>query len=321
MRRYETRRDATSADATRLAHATQVVPPPLPLDTATASALLSAADEAFLFVVNDDNKSSMISETDLRTEIRRIDELVRRSFERRSGTELSPLDKDVADASDYDFRCYVHFRAYNELLLRSTKTTAAAAKKKNNDNDNDKAIDFNTFRKRFERAAGDAVVETLLPNRRAGAVIVVVAKKETRRDGDDDDAERLRRRTALDAAAAAVADLSRRLRETGLAASVDASDADEDRADDWSRDLSDYQLSVALDGDATLSAQILLQEQGYRVYPDLARFGVTSLLRSELADVNQEVTSEEYYMDTNYNSDPNKFEVKEVLLNIVIESK
>ena len=89
-------------------------------------------------------------------------------------------------------------------------------------------------------------------------------------------------------------------------------------------DLSDLQFSVALDGDVTLNAQILLQEQGYRLIPDYGKYATTFILGDSLRvlpkSMMEEVSVEEYYMDTDYNSDPDKFEVKEVLLNIVIES-
>eukprot|EP00978_Attheya_sp_CCMP212_P040397 scaffold219896_cov61-Attheya_sp.AAC.1 len=111
------------------------------------------------------------------------------------------------------------------------------------------------------------------------------------------------------------------MKSMGLLALTERSELDKDKIQDWSEDLSDLQFSIALDGDITLNSQILLQEQGFRLYPDFTRFAVTASLRKVLGNLNkQDVTSEEYYMDTNYNSDPDLFDAKEVLLNIVIES-
>ena len=111
-----------------------------------------------------------------------------------------------------------------------------------------------------------------------------------------------------------------RLVERGLAARVDLAPPPEPAAvEDWSQDLADLSWSVALDGDATLRAQILLQEQGFRLYPGYARCAIQSVLTQLLPT--QEVTAIDYYMDTDYNSDPDKFEVKEVLVNINIESR
>jgi hypothetical protein len=56
------------------------------------------------------------------------------------------------------------------------------------------------------------------------------------------------------------------------------------------------------------------------VYPDFARFAITSAFQQALANMDQNVSSDEYYMDTDYSSDPDQFEVKQVLLNIVIDS-
>ena len=89
---------------------------------------------------------------------------------------------------------------------------------------------------------------------------------------------------------------------------------------DWTQQNSDLKLVIPLDKDITINAQSLLQEQGYRVYPDFGRFVITTALQRSLQGLNQVVISDEYYMDTNYSSDPKLFEVKQVLVNIVIDS-
>merc|ERR1711957_1138910 len=104
----------------------------------------------------------------------------------------------------------------------------------------------------------------------------------------------------------------------GLVALAGRSEIDNERISDWTDDLADIELSIPLDGDITLSSQVLLQEQGFRVYPDFGRFAITSAIQKSMASTNQNVSSDEYYMDTNYNSNPDLFEVKQVLLNIVI---
>jgi len=106
----------------------------------------------------------------------------------------------------------------------------------------------------------------------------------------------------------------------GLVALAERNAIDNEILVDWTDDLADIQLSIPLDGDITLSSQVLLQEQGFRVYPDLGRFAITSAIQKSLASTNQKVSSDEYYMDTGYSSDPDLFEVKQVLLNIVIDS-
>jgi hypothetical protein len=76
-------------------------------------------------------------------------------------------------------------------------------------------------------------------------------------------------------------------------------------------------FSVALDGDITLQSQILLQEQGFRLYPNFARFAIGYLMQQD----GQQLSVMDYYFDTDYNSDPDKFEVKEILLNVVLDSQ
>jgi len=106
----------------------------------------------------------------------------------------------------------------------------------------------------------------------------------------------------------------------GFVALAERNNIDNELLVDWTEDLADIQLSIPLDADITLGSQMLLQEQGFRVYPDFGRFVITSALQKSFKSTNQNVSSDEYYMDTNYSSDPDLFEVKQVLLNIVIDS-
>ena len=87
-------------------------------------------------------------------------------------------------------------------------------------------------------------------------------------------------------------------------------------------------LSLALNGDITLNSQLLLQELGYRMYPALGRWliyeGVSHCFNLVVADEDGRdaavrVQVDDYYMDTNYNSNPDLFEVKQILLSIVIQ--
>merc|ERR1712071_494062 len=121
---------------------------------------------------------------------------------------------------------------------------------------------------------------------------------------------------ALQQSLAPVDRIRNNLSSCGLVALVDRNELEQEVVTDWSEDLADLQISIALDGDVTQNSQILLQEQGYRLYPSYARVAISSALRKFLPKM--EITVDDYYMDTNYNSDPDLFEVKEVLLNIVI---
>lgn len=106
----------------------------------------------------------------------------------------------------------------------------------------------------------------------------------------------------------------------GLVALAERNDVDSEKLADWTDDLTDIVLSIPLDGDITLNSQVLLQEQGFRLYPDFGRFCITAALQKSLAETGQSISSDEYYMDNNYSSDPALFEVKQVLINIVIDS-
>lgn len=77
-------------------------------------------------------------------------------------------------------------------------------------------------------------------------------------------------------------DIMKNLVENGFVAQAERNEVDVDRLKDWIDDLADIQLSIPLDGDITLSSQVLLQEQGFRVYPDLVDLSLTRLLRSAL---------------------------------------
>jgi hypothetical protein len=108
----------------------------------------------------------------------------------------------------------------------------------------------------------------------------------------------------------------------GLVAQMDRTDLlhETDTVDDWIQQMSDLSWTVALDNDVTIGSQILLQEQGIRLYPNYICCMMQTILRKNLLPYEQSITTEDYYFDTEYNTDPEKFEVKEVLVNINIEN-
>lgn len=83
----------------------------------------------------------------------------------------------------------------------------------------------------------------------------------------------------------------------------------------------DLPYSLALNGDVTLNSQLLLQELGYRLYPSFGRWLVQEGVAQCFTAAEKVVTVQidDYFMDTSYNSDPDLFEVQQVLLNIVIQ--
>ena len=193
----------------------------------------------------------------------------------RSGSDLVE-GSGMENADQFNFESYAHFKAYADLLVRSK-------------------VDFRRFKSEFERQLGERLLAMLYPE--------YTPSEET--------SKRLKLQSALEA----VDRVSAILTKKGLVAATERSEVDKDDIDDWVDGLSNIQFSLALDGDATLNAQILLQEQGFRLIPSFARYVVAVLLEQK----GQQVTLEEYYMDTDYNSNPDLFEVKEVLLNVVVE--
>ena len=83
------------------------------------------------------------------------------------------------------------------------------------------------------------------------------------------------------------------LRFLGFVALAERGELDSERLSDWINDESELQFSIPIDGDITLNSQLLLQEQGSRLYPDFGRFIITAGLQQSLKALNQIVTSDE----------------------------
>lgn len=265
-----------------------------------ARALLDRADRAFLAAVADAG-SAMIRVDDLSRQIEKVDATVRPSFV-RSGLEQAadlPASSSTTQAlqvpllqtgDQFNFVAYTHFKAYLDLLI-------------------DRKINFPKFRRDFEKKIGQDVLE-LLALGSPGTSAATNSGPSTARQ----------RRDALQQTLDQIDRLCQILVDRGLVAQIDTGNPFKNVPEeviDWSEDLLDLSWSIALDGDITLGSQLLLQEQGLRLYPSFARCAIQTLLN----DIpGQQVSVDEYYMDTDYNSDPDRFQVKEVLLNIVLES-
>ena len=261
--------------------APKVIPDPLPLDTTTAVSILKAADEVFLSLMT---PLSDIKATQLEEQISRVAGLVRPSFE-RSGVDLGDNVRDVKTAPQFNFASYVHFKAYSDLILLQSKS-----------------FDFNGFRRNFEAQLGQKLVNILLPQTAKGLLASTTSQPTEQ---------------ILNSKLKSIDQFCDMLKEKGFVSLTERSPLEQDQISDWVGDMSDLTFTIALDGDITLGTQMLLQEQGFRLYPDYARFGVLALLQG-LAG--QRVQIDDYYFDTDYNSDPDKFEVKEVVLNVVLDS-
>eukprot|EP00980_Cylindrotheca_fusiformis_P002947 scaffold683_cov124-Cylindrotheca_fusiformis.AAC.16 len=211
--------------------------------------------------------------------VKKVANLVQISFE-RSGVIFDATNPlSFSNASQYNFVVYCHFKAYSDLVV-------------------ERQIPFSAFRSNFEKQVGHELVAKLLPGSRMSRD---VSKKDKFKNS-----------------LATVDSLCRILREKGLVAAAEIDTVDDDKVSDWIDDISDLEFNVALDGDVTLNAQVLLQEQGFRLYPNFSRYAINEIMSQ--VDEMQKVTTMDYYFDTDYNSDPDKFEVKEVLLSVSLEN-
>jgi hypothetical protein len=256
----------------------KAIPDPKPLDTDLARKLLKVTDDVFCSVTK-------IPAAALSWKIQKVADTVRPSFV-RSGLRLSEGEL-IETGPQFNFASYVHFKSYSDLLL-------------------DQNIDFRIFKPTFETQAGLQVAALLLHDLKPRSMEV----RPTTVLPDQ-------RKKSLDEAIETIRQLANAIVAKGLIAQIDLAPLESDDIDDWSQDVADLSWSIALDGDITLQSQILLQEQGLRLYPNYSRYAIQTIL-GQLPG--QKVITEDYYMDTDYDSDPNKFEVKEVLVNISIES-
>jgi hypothetical protein len=272
----------------------KIIPPLKPLDTTLARQVLSTCDQVFCDVTG-------VSPSVLSKQVETVRALVKPSFERVAGTPLGDDDPSLGSDNDgsrtsslmenadqFNFASYVHFRAYSTVLLSEKNMP-----------------DYRTFRRAFEEQCGTKLLALVLSTSpiSASASASSLSKKEQ-----------------LAASLDQIQSVTTTLRDKGFVAATEVSYIDADLLADWQDDLAELQFNVALDGDATQNAQILLQEQGYNLIPSYTKFLLRPIFLSG-AIKDQTLTIEEYYMDTNYNSNPDLFQVREVLLNIVLESK
>jgi len=225
-----------------------------------------------------------LSERDLGARLGETYRSYRRSFERSAGVNFSDDTAGELLPAQYNFLSYVHFRTYVDILI-------------------EKQVDFRPFYRTFQARLGAYVLAATTPDRDPPAKGTNPAAL----------------RAALSAGLLAADTALSRLRRAGLLLAWDVAGTSDTAVDDWAEGGADLVLSVALDGDASIGAQCLIQEQGYRLYPNFASAVVGAAVGRALVGSGCEFTAEDYYMDTSYSSDPDKFEVKQVLVNLVIK--
>ena len=225
--------------------------------------------------------------------LRQIDDtakLLRKSFFKASSNPANAQE-------DFNFNCYVHFRVYNEILVREK-------------------VYFPSFQKDFEANVGRLILKST--SKEQPSLVQDLAPETTL-------SERLTNALVASDTAATL------LQNKGLIDSWERSIPPDDDIEDWTTTSkstttdnfyvsSDLEYSLALNGDVSLNSQLLLQELGYRLYPSFGRWLVHEAALQCFGNENKvKVNMDDYYMDTSYNSDPDLFEPKQVLLNIVLE--
>ena len=217
--------------------------------------------------------------------------LLRKSFLKASSSPTNAQE-------EFNFNCYIHFRVYNEILVKEK-------------------VYFPSFVKDFEASIGKLILKS--SSKVQPSLLEDPTTKTTLKE-------------SLNNALLASDTAATLLQSKGMIDSWERSIPIDDDVEDWTTTSKssttdnfyvspDLEYSLALNGDVSLNAQLLLQELGYRLYPSFGRWLVREAVLSCFGNEQKVKVNnfDDYYMDTSYNSNPDLFEVKQVLLNIVLE--
>lgn len=269
--------------------------PSSPSDLTLWSFISQYKYQAFLECLKYQQPQVSINKLELSQKVDKTKQSLRKSFFSSSTSSIP------AKTEEFNFECYVHFRVYNEILINQR-------------------VVFPPFRKEFERIIGANVLQLAL--RQQHTALSSISPSNTLTE-------------SLNNALRATDDIAKLLQTKGFVTSWERSipleDDIEDFADANSTVPADLAFSLALNEDVTLDSQLLLQELGFRLYPSIGRWmahealsqcftaaaGRDSALGDGKRNINVQV--DDYYMDTSYNSNPDLFKVKQILLNIVIQ--
>ena len=246
----------------------------------------------FLDSFNQQQSRARISSNDLSFRVDEVKKLVKKSF-------FPSPDSEQTTEEEYNFEVYSHFKSYNDILIEQN-------------------LVFPPFYAEFERGIGKRIVESILPTQ----PLSTSSKQIT---------------DQLDDAFQAVERIGAFFVVNGFIRSWERSVPSEDDIEDFTQPYiapagdnfsvtPDLQFTIALEGDVTLKSQLLLQELGCRLYPSFAIWGLQRGLLACFSSSDQinkqgsvSVNIDDYYMDTSYNSNPDLFEVRQILLNVVLQ--
>ena len=237
-----------------------------------------------------------IDASELKSRVDNVKQLVQKSFFPSPSYVPTPPQK-------FDYEVYTRFKAYNDILIEQN-------------------VVFSPLYAEFQSLVGSRLVELI--STRSQASPMTSPSKQI-----EDELQNMFE--TVDA-------ISTLLIENGFISSwersIPSSEDLEDfiephvasNNDDFSVS-SDLQFTLALVGDVTLESQILLQELGYRFYPSFGRWALQQSIQTCFVGTEKNnkkngdvvVSIDDYYMDTAYNSNPELFEVKQIMLNIVLQ--
>mmetsp|Transcript_7749 Transcript_7749/g.17723 ORF Transcript_7749/g.17723 Transcript_7749/m.17723 type:complete len:337 (+) Transcript_7749:1-1011(+) len=249
-----------------------------PFDEELSNLFLNACDETFVSNLEQTSSAALVER------IERSEKLLRPSF-----FDSSPGSPGATKQEEFNFRCYLHFRSFNEILVKEQ-------------------VQFPAFRRRFELDLQSRLIQIALKEHPSMLGNIPQPPSDLS-DG---------LRSALDSTDR----VANFLLSKGVISSWERSVPPPEDLEDFVSLATDCPFSLALYGDATLGSQLLLQELGFRLYPAFGRWMVTESITRCFAKEGGESVSlnvEDYYMDTSYNSNPDLFEVRQVLLNIALQ--
>ena len=227
---------------------------------------------------------------EMHRQIENTKQLTRKSFFPSSSSSSSSSTTSAPSKQlEFNFDCYAHFKVYNEILIKSK-------------------VNFPPFQKKYNSKIGKSLFHLVQEQYSQQPLPTTPPRSST------DLVE------CIQNALHTTDSIASFLQRHGLIETWERSIPPSEDIEDFSTLSSDLTYSLALNGDITLNSQLLLQELGYRMYPALGRWLIYEGL-SQCFNGNDavRVQIDDYYMDTNYNSNPDLFEVKQILLSIVIQ--
>ena len=246
--------------------------------------------------LNAQQTKKLFSAREISSRVDTVKKLVQKSF-------FPSPDYIATPREQFNYEAYTRFKAYNDILIEQN-------------------VVFPPFYAEFQSLVGSRLIELIGTSQQSAPLALSSRQIEDK----------------LQDAFKTTDVISTLLIENGFISSWERSVPSPEDLEDFTEPYfapngdnfsvtSDLQFTLALVGDVTLRSQILLQELGYRLYPSFGRWALQQSLQACFAGTEGNnkkkedvvVIIDDYYMDTAYNSNPELFEVKQIMLNIVLQ--